>query len=55
MFLNKALGTLRVGRDDFIDACAAAWTARRVLGGVAGRLLDKVVRDGRGLDMAIWF
>jgi predicted RNase H-like nuclease len=54
-FLDEVLRKLRSGRDDFIDACAVAWTARRVFGGVAERLPSKVVRDGRGLDMAIWF
>ena len=55
-FLDKMLGELRSGRDDFIDACAAAWTARRVFSNVAAeRLPNKVVRDGRGLDMAMWF
>jgi predicted RNase H-like nuclease len=54
-FLDKMLGVLRGGRDDFIDACAAAWTARRVFEGAAERLPNKVVRDGRGLDMAMWF
>jgi hypothetical protein len=27
-FLDEVLGNLRNGRDDFLDACAAAWTAR---------------------------
>jgi predicted RNase H-like nuclease len=54
-FLDKMLGELRSGRDDFIDACAAAWTARRVFDGAAERLPKTVVRDGRGLDMAMWF
>jgi len=54
-FLDKMLGELRSGRDDFIDACAAAWTARRVFDGAAERLPSNVVRDRRGLDMAMWF
>ncbi len=54
-FLAKVLGTLRGGRDDLLDSCAAAWTARRVFDGVAERLPSKVMRDSRGLDMAMWF
>jgi predicted RNase H-like nuclease len=54
-FLEKVLGELRSGRDDFIDACAAAWTARRVFDGAAERLPNNAVRDSRGLDMAMWF
>lgn len=54
-FLDKVLGDLQSGHDDFIDACAAAWTARRVFDGVAERLPTNVVRDSRGLDMAMWF
>jgi predicted RNase H-like nuclease len=53
-FLEKVLGELRSGRDDFIDACAAAWTARRVFDGAAERLPSNTVRDSRGLDMAMW-
>ena len=54
-FLDDELGKLRSNRDDFLDACAAAWTARRVLRDEAERLPREVVRDGRGLDMAMWF
>ncbi len=54
-FLEKVLRELRSGRDDFIDACAAAWTARRVFADAAERLPTNVVRDSRGLDMAMWF
>ena len=53
-FVEKELGTLSSTRDDFLDACAAAWTARRVFGGMADRLPTNVVRDSRGLDMAMW-
>jgi predicted RNase H-like nuclease len=53
-FLDK-VNNLRSGRDDFLDACAAAWTARRILGGVAERLPGILQRDSRGLDMAMWF
>jgi predicted RNase H-like nuclease len=53
-FVKKELGKLSSTRDDFLDACAAAWTARRVLGGMADRLPASIVRDSRGLDMAMW-
>lgn len=43
-----------VARDDVVDAMAACWSAERVLGGVAVRLPDDVVVDGRGLRMEIW-
>jgi predicted RNase H-like nuclease len=51
MFLEKVLGELRSGRDDFIDA----WTARRVFDGTAKRLPSNATRDSRGLDVAMWF
>jgi len=38
--------------DDVLDAFAAAWTARRILGGRAERLGDRA-RDARGLVMEI--
>ncbi|HEX2135534.1 MAG TPA: DUF429 domain-containing protein [Microvirga sp.] len=53
-FVQRLPAGLRVGRDDFLDACAAAWTARRVAAGRARRLPAAVERDARGLDMAIW-
>ena len=51
------LSTIRSGRDDFLDACAALWTAERIYRGTAKRIpsTDKPERDERGLDMAIWF
>lgn len=51
------LSTLRSGRDDFLDACAALWTAERICRGVARRIphAEEQEYDGRGLDMAIWF
>jgi predicted RNase H-like nuclease len=55
IFLDTVLGELRSGRDDFIDACAAVWTALRVFDGAADRLPHNIVRDSRGLDMAMWF
>lgn len=51
------LSTLRSGQDDFLDACAALWTAERIHRGVAKRIpsSEKPEHDERGLDMAIWF
>jgi predicted RNase H-like nuclease len=46
---------LGVGRDDFLDACAALWTAERIYKGTAKRIPKIVERDSRGLDMAMWF
>jgi predicted RNase H-like nuclease len=50
------LSTLRSGRDDFLDACAALWTADRIYRGIAKRIphTEEAEFDGRGLDMAIW-
>ena len=42
------------GEDDFLDACACAWTARRVLRGEAHRFPDEPRIDPRGLRMEIW-
>lgn len=42
------------GEDDFLDACACAWTARRVLRGEAHRFPDQPRIDPRGLRMEIW-
>ncbi|MCH7836974.1 MAG: DUF429 domain-containing protein [Chloroflexi bacterium] len=39
--------------DDFLDACAAAWTAGRVAHGTAERLPSDPPRDSRGLRMEI--
>jgi predicted RNase H-like nuclease len=55
VFLEQTVARLRSGHDDFLDACAAAWTARRIFIGAAERLPRTVERDNRGLDMAIWF
>jgi predicted RNase H-like nuclease len=40
-------------RDDFYDACAAAWTAARVAKGTAQRLPSEPAFDARGLRMEI--
>jgi predicted RNase H-like nuclease len=42
------------GEDDFFDACACTWTARRVLRGEARRFPDAPMIDPRGLRMEIW-
>lgn len=42
-----------VGADDLIDACACAWSARRIAEGRAIRLPADPPRDARGLRMAI--
>jgi predicted RNase H-like nuclease len=39
--------------DDFLDACAAAWTAVRILRGEAVCYPDPAPRDAFGLEMAI--
>jgi len=44
----------QAGEDDFLDACACAWTARRVLQGRARRFPEEPLRDPRGLRMEIW-
>lgn len=54
-FVQRLPTGLKVGRDDFLDACAAIWTARRVAAGEAARLPAATDFDARGLDQAIWF
>lgn len=51
------LQTLRSGRDDYLDACAALWTAQRIFRGAALRIPLEGLKqlDVRGLDMAIWY
>jgi predicted RNase H-like nuclease len=46
---------LKLPYDDFFDACAALWTARRIANGTARRLPPRPERDPAGLDMAIWY
>jgi predicted RNase H-like nuclease len=41
--------------DDLLDACAAAWTAARILAGTAERLPAEPPCDSRGLRMEIRF
>ncbi|MDQ7076971.1 MAG: DUF429 domain-containing protein [Robiginitomaculum sp.] len=40
-------------RNDFLDACACAWTAQRILFGAAETLPKDPARDANGLEMAI--
>jgi predicted RNase H-like nuclease len=40
--------------DDVLDACAAAWTARRIWRGEARSFPEVVLRDTTGLPIAIW-
>lgn len=54
-FVEQHPSTLKIGRDDFLDACAGAWTARRIATAGAGRIPALRESDARGLDMAIWF
>jgi predicted RNase H-like nuclease len=42
-----------VGADDLFDACAAAWSARRILEGRSRRFPADPPRDARGLRMEI--
>ncbi len=39
--------------DDFLDACASAWSAQRILLGASETLPKKPERDANGLEMAI--
>jgi len=43
----------QVKRDDIIDACAAAWSAKRILKGTALHFPEAEERDTRGLLMRI--
>jgi predicted RNase H-like nuclease len=42
-----------VGDDDLIDACACAWSARRILDGTSLCFPEQPPRDERGLSMCI--
>jgi predicted RNase H-like nuclease len=53
--VTDAPTTLSAGRDDFLDACAALWTAERIYWGTAKRVPPLNEFDARGLDMAMWF
>lgn len=54
-FARQLPSGLRVGRDNFLDACAALWIARRIEAGQGARLPTAIDLDARGLDQAIWF
>jgi predicted RNase H-like nuclease len=54
-FVQQMPPDLKVGRDDFLDACVAVWTAKRIAVGRAERLPRRRECDVRGLDMAIWY
>ena len=41
--------------DDLLDACAACWSARRIVEGAATALPPEPHRDARGLCMQIWY
>ena len=54
-FLNRRRWSSETaGQDDLLDACAAAWTARRIKAGKACCLPDNPPIDERGLAMAMW-
>jgi predicted RNase H-like nuclease len=54
-FLATRLGSAKqCASDDFVDACAAAWTAERIFRGEAIRFPAAPDLDDRGFDMAIW-
>ena len=44
---------LRAGLDDLVDACACAWTAKRIACGKALRFPDPPERDAFGLPVCI--
>jgi predicted RNase H-like nuclease len=53
-FLATRLGLAKeCGRDDLLDACAAAWTASRIFEGQAIRFPATAELDEQGLEMAI--
>lgn len=45
----------RPDEEDVLDACAACWTAERILRGVAERIPEQPVYDSRGLSMEMWW
>ena len=54
-YVERLPAGLKVGRDDFLDACAALWTATRIANREGNRFPLQTERDARGLDMAIWY
>jgi predicted RNase H-like nuclease len=54
-FLTTRIGSYKEhSRDDLTDACAAAWTAERILNKEAIRFPTESDFDNNRLDMAIW-
>jgi predicted RNase H-like nuclease len=54
-FFSESFGKPKQhSRDDLLDACAAAWTAERILKNKAIRFPETSVADDLGIDMAIW-
>ena len=49
-----AVRRFKAAQDDILEACACAWTARRVLRREAHRFPDEPRTDPRGLRMEIW-
>ena len=52
-FLRSVSRRVEAGPDDFLDACACAWTAARILRGEAIRFPETPPLDARGLRMEI--
>jgi predicted RNase H-like nuclease len=44
-----------VAQDDILDACAACWTARRILEGTSIRIPTHPATDSKGLRMEMWY
>lgn len=53
ILLPACARALRVGWDDLIDACAAAWTARRIKAGIARAYPSPPEVDAHGLPICI--
>ncbi len=54
-FVMTKAAELRIPQDDFLDACAALWSARRIYQESAKRIPEMIEHDARGLEMAIWY
>ncbi len=56
-FLDSLIGCAVPGAEanDLLDACAACWTAARILDGTAIRVPDSPEEDARGLRMEMWY
>jgi predicted RNase H-like nuclease len=44
----------KLKKDDVLDACAACWTAKRILERIAEKIPSKPPLDSKGLRMEIW-